>query len=143
MALITSDYSPSAAVVPTLTRKTWLKNPVNPAINASVPVENASLDITRHKQRSVRRPLGRTLPVVLRGANRGEAFTVTYTSIGEAAWLALIALIDSEATLLLQTPQRQWYVDVSGDVSDYEDLWETTDETYRRITIPFTQVDIP
>lgn len=104
------------------THRTWLKDPLNPELNMSFPVEESWLSRDRNKSRSVRRPLGRSLPVVRKGISEGETFTATFVILGIERREAIEALIGSNNTLLFQTARKQWYAEVMA-LNIQEHLW--------------------
>lgn len=126
--------------------RTWLKDPLNPELNMSFPVEESWLDASHTKTRSIRRPLGRKLPVVLRGKSEGESFTVTFIIVGIERKAALDALLDSERTLMYQTPRSSWYVELMG-YNEIEHLRseavDPPEEPVWRVAVQFQEVAAP
>lgn len=126
-------------------KKVWLKDPIDPTNNSQFPSETDWLPITETILRAEHRPLGRSLPVVVRSVGGGEKFAVAFTVEGEALFQKLQTMLKANHTLLLQSAKRQWYVEVSGDYTIDEHLWDelTGELPLRRVTVPFVEVMAP
>lgn len=140
MASISSAPSAPSAPVTFEPDGVWIKDPMNSALNLRVLTETKWQQVNRTKQRSTKRPLGRKQPVVLSGDSNGESFSLTFLELGDDDFDALMALADREAVLLVQTPRRQWYVEVSADIGVSEHLWDRDQDPARKVTIPFQEV---
>lgn len=101
----------------------WLKDPLTPADNMKFPVQDMALGRSRPKDRAVHHPIGRLKPLVVRGALKAESFVITYTIIGQTKYDALLKLLNKDLTLLVQTSQTNWYIEVM-DVTIQEYLWD-------------------
>lgn len=127
----------------TIPRKVWIKDLWDPTLNRTVYVRDDWLTRTAGKARSVVRAIGRSKPVVVRGQFRADSFSITFTVLGQAMYDGLMALIESDRTLLLQTPKGNWYAEVSGDLSVQDHLWDdpVNEEPAWLVTVPFQEVD--
>ena len=49
------------------------------------------------------------------------------------------------STLLVQTPRRQWFVQILGDPTISEHIWDIRDDgiSARKVTVEFIEVDRP
>lgn len=124
----------------------WLKDPLNPALNISFPVEDVWLGRSRAKSRTIRRPIGRSLPVTVRGKSQGESFPVTLIVLGNENYAKMMALVDSDRTLLFQTASSQWYVDIqSCDIVEHltSHLHNEMEGTAWKFTLGFQEVAAP
>lgn len=140
MPLITSGRS--GAVKETLVLgSVWLKDPQNPAINARVFHGEKHHEITKKRKRTVFEPLGRKLPVVVSGDARYEQFSFKFVTVDESAFTNLMYMLETNGTLLLQTPTRYWYVQISGDFTIKEDGWPKGESITREVVVPFVEVD--
>jgi hypothetical protein len=108
-------------------KKVWFKDLDNPENNLSFPVRDTWLSRSHPKERSVRRGLDRKKPVVVRGEGEGEAFTMTFTIIGNDRYEALRNLVDANKTMFLQTSKTQWHVDIQSATFE-EHLWDELHE---------------
>lgn len=142
MAVLSGAYSATSSATLILRRNVLVKCPELPALNADIPVKDDWLKVGKSKARSVRHPLGRSMPVVLRGVEEGDNFEITFTCI-DTDYDKLMALVDANRTLLVQDEKRQWYVEVANDVDIAEHLWDNAELDAREVTVPFIQVDIP
>lgn len=139
MALVVSEPSVAVSVV-FAPDSVWIKNPRDPGDNFRILTETKWQEIEHYKTRSVRRSLDHELPHVSRGVSGGDSFSLTFTILGDSAWESLMDLVDRDITLLVQTPRRHWYVEVSGPVDIQEHLWDRDEESARIITVPFVEV---
>lgn len=121
----------------------WLKDPIDATLNTAFPEEGGWLSKTKARQRTFHRPLGRSKPVVTRGTIDAYAFSIVFTVIGSTKWDKLIALLNNQRTLYIQTPKGSWYVEVASDVSTEDRLWDRRqgEQDVWKVTIPFQEVD--
>lgn len=137
--LITSPPSEPTYALMRL-KQVWVKNPLDPSRNFTVPVDTKWQEIDVARDRKVVHLLGRALPLVLRSDTRGDSFSLTWTIIGDHQFDLIRWLIDSSDTLLIQTPRRQWFVQMADDPKIREDMFSVSEEPARQATIPFVEV---
>jgi hypothetical protein len=135
-AFATGTTSLTGAVV-------WVKDPVDSTRSRHFYVQDKFLATKKTRVRSVQQPLGRDMPIVVRGDGRGRSFSATFLLIGQADYDAMLTLIDSDRTLYLQTPKGSLYVDIAADVDITPHLWDDLrkEEDVWIVTIPFVEVD--
>lgn len=136
--------APSSTGTGTTTGKyVWLKNPDDSSQNYRGISETDWLALSRYRARTAFRPVGRNLPLVIRGTGRGVTMPVDFLVLGDDSAQDLWDLIYSDKTLYLQTPKGSWYVEISGDVTEKDYLWDSLkgETPARKITIPFIEVD--
>jgi hypothetical protein len=123
----------------------WLKDLSDSTRNARFLSNQAWLNRETNKFRSARQPLGRTLPIMYKSSGRGEKFEFSFTCIGAAAVDGLIEILDGGGTLQLTTPKRTWYVEVDGNWTQSDHLFDERDGELdaRIITVPFIEVEAP
>lgn len=114
----------TAVTVTLKTTVAWLKNPLNPAMNMHVILENDYVPRSKRVARAVFEPIGNQFPVIQKGAANyaqvGDVNLMTLTLADEAK---LIALLESGDTLFLQTSRSNWYVELAGDYTVQEYPW--------------------
>lgn len=133
-----------------LKQEVWIKDLYDPDLNRHYYVGDKWLYRQKRKARMVQRPLGRTNPIVVKGGGGDSAFTITFIVLGEDDYDNLMRMIDEEHTLFLQTPKGNWTVEISGDVSIREHLWDkkktlpsgATEEDVWQVVMPVQEVDI-
>lgn len=109
------------------TKVVWLKDPLAPFGAMTFPVQDVWLPRMRHLGKMVHQPIGRTKPVIVRGVSSSESLSLTFTIIGRERYNGLMALLETEATLLLQSSKGQWYFEVMAiDISEH--LWDELHE---------------
>ena len=123
----------------------WLKDLSDPTRNARFLSNQAWLQRETPKYRSARRPIGRDLPVIYKGAGRGEQFEFSFTCIGQSVVDNLIEILDGGGTLKLTTPKKSWYVEVAGNWTQSDHIFDERDgeSDARIITVPFIEVVSP
>lgn len=134
----------SAEVAGTATgKKIWLKDPSDHSLASSIPVQNTWLAMTRARNRVVLNPIGRDLPVVIRGEGVGKSFTMAYLVLQETKYDELMALLLSNRTLFLQMPKGNMYVEVSGDLDESPHLWDELrgEVDVWQVSVPYVEVD--
>lgn len=130
--------------------KVWVKLPYQYATtddlgaNATFPVNEVFLPKAVNKSRSVHRPLGKTVPVVVRGVSEGRTFPATFITETQAVYDKLRYLLDRNVTLVLLTPKQLMYVDVQN-WTDEEHLWDDlhSEPPVWRIGASFQEVSKP
>lgn len=128
----------------TLTQQqVWLKDPADSNRNAQFFVEGSWLNRVIRRQRTFHQPLGRSKPLVTRGTASDTSFQVTLVVLGDDNWDKLMALVQGDRTLFMQTPKGSWYVEIAGDVSTQDRLWDRRqgEEDVWKITLPLQEVD--
>jgi hypothetical protein len=81
----------------------WLKSPELPALNTTVAIRSAGTD-QRDARQGVFLPLGATRPIVVSDTRGGRTGTIVLKLATAALQDAVDALLDSNTTLLLQSP---------------------------------------
>jgi hypothetical protein len=104
--------------------RVWIKDPLNPTRNNSFPVEDGWLEISHRRVRTPLEPLSRTKPVILRGTQKGDTFTVSVILLTRAVYDAFMVLVDSDTTFYIQSTKQSWYCELSGDVTESDHLWD-------------------
>lgn len=104
--------------------KVWVKDPLNPARNQSFPVEDGWLEINHRRVRTPLEPLSRTKPVILRGTQKGDSFTVSVILLTRAVYDAFMLLVDSDTTFYIQSTKQSWYCELAGDVAESDHIWD-------------------
>lgn len=120
----------------------WLVNPNDSTYNVELSVIGNSFKRTKKEEQSIYEPLGRSLPIVVRGVMRGEKFTLTIEFLTEADWQKFENLRNQQVTLLLKRGYtgEQWY----GVLGAERELSEApSDHTYKVISVPFIETDAP
>ena len=139
--------SPSSVVASStlITRMVWLKNPLDASMNYHFYVENTWQDVDVVRPSSALYPLGDELAIVLSESVKGDTFGLTFLLLTDAAYDKMVAFIASSDTLLLQTPRRQWYVQITGNPKITEHMWSDDYEEgpARKVSLTFTQVEAP
>ena len=109
MATVTSEASAVETLTPAPT-SSWLKNPLDPTMN--VAIERVAFNPIRPIRSAAWAPVGRDLEVITRGGVLGASGPCTIRTRNKANYDAVIALLTSLQTLLLQpTHPEQWYVE--------------------------------
>lgn len=119
----------------------WLKNPLDPTYNLVLSVAGV-FKLTKKEEQSVYEPLGRPMPVVVRGVMRGERFPMTVDFLTIAEWQKFEALRNQQVTLLLQRgySNEEWY----GVIGAQREITEhISDHTYKTITFEFIETGSP
>lgn len=121
----------------------WVKDPSDASLNASFPVEDSWLVRTVSRQRTFHQPLGRKKPIVTRGTVDATAFGVTLMVVGTAKWDQLMALLDNDRTLYVQTPKGSWYVEISDNIGTEDRMWDRRagESDVWKVTLPLQEVD--
>jgi hypothetical protein len=133
------------------TTDVWLKDPLHPSVNRTVIV--SGLDKLTHQVNLARHdPLPNsdgsvTYPIPVWGAQRGVTGPIEFRTRSQAEKQAIIALLTSRTTLLVQTPAdalgetgAQYYLAV-GDVDETRPFTGPT--TQRRLPATVFEVDAP
>lgn len=102
----------------------WLKNPADATMNASFMHEGSWVKVLRAVARATYRAQGRRLPIVVRGKAAGSAVDLQLLIEGDDHHDRLIALVDADMTLYLQSPSFSGYVDIRGDLDEANRLWD-------------------
>lgn len=126
-------------------KNVWLKTLSSPPFfNKSFKVVDEWVVHTRTKIRSKKSALGRDKPYVISGDEDAISFGVTFLIQGESDWLFLEAILAS-TPLLYQSTKRNVWVELAGDVSEVDHLWDELhgEEGVRRVTVTFQEVDGP
>lgn len=123
-----------------------LKVPGNPALNyLNVPLEfdaPAFLNRTRREQAGFFDPIGRTRSVKIADTILGDEFPLSITCTTTAIRTAVMAILNSQLTALLQDPAgRQWYVAFGPSVTQRDLLW--SGQFYTGIDFTCIEVDAP
>lgn len=128
--------TPSSKVV-------WLKNPMDATDNRHFMVSDTWLDTSIRRARTIFEPLGRSLPVVIKGEARQETFTINFLVITEADMNALRKLILLDRPLYVQTPKGSWFAEVAEDVNVRPHLWDDLrdEEDIYQVSVSFIEVD--
>lgn len=142
------QFSPGGlALVTAVTKQEiWLKPISTPADNARVLLADSWVERGTTKVRSVRQPLGKTLPVVNKSINeRGEKFTYNFTVIGSTAVDRMIRVLNSGSTFVLATPKRRYYVELIDDWSQREQPFDSRkgEQDARIFSVPLVEVASP
>lgn len=126
-------------------QQVWIKDPSNSSLNRRYLIADSWIESTKAMRRNVQHALGRRLPVVVKGTGDGESFDATFTMEGTETIDNMLALIDSGDTLLLQSPKRQWYVDIVDSVALRDHIFDMRSNLpdLRQVTIPFQEVEMP
>lgn len=113
MPVVFSDYS--TVQITTLTATSWwLKNPLDSTKN--VAVKAADWKTQRVITAGTFYPRGRTRPIIASGEVYGIVGKLELTALDEANYNAIITLLTSAGTILLQDILgRQWYCRVTGN----------------------------
>jgi len=142
---VSSDWS-TVATTTLSVGVVWVKNPLDPTQNAHVYVEGSWLPSNRYKARQVHKPLGSTLPKVIRGDGDYETFNLDFICIGDDMHEALEDLLAADVVLCIQSGKRTRYVEVSGEWTSSESLWDDlrgeTQEAWK-VSVPFVEVAAP
>jgi hypothetical protein len=79
----------------------------------------------------------------VKGQAKDNAFSINFLIITEAEMTALDLLIDSATLLYLQTPKGNWRVEVAGDYTISERVWDavTGEQDAYQVTVPFQEVN--
>lgn len=141
---IRSSYTMSSVTqlaVPTV----WLKDVIYPERNTHFPIEDTWLEATRFRARAIQKGLGASKPKVIRGEGSYEQFTANFVLIGDDQFQRFEELIEGDHVMTLTTGKRIRYVEVSGDYTLYEALWDDLHnrENVWRASIPFVEVEKP
>lgn len=140
-----SAWSATDAATIAVTDRVWLKAPADPSLNGSWPVADQWVVRTVHKRRAVQRPISQRLPSVAKGLGDGVSLTLTFTVLTQELVDTLSALLDSNYTLLLQTPEDHWYMEVEASYTIRDNLWDLRRglEEVEQFTVPLIQVEAP
>ncbi len=138
---IGSPYSTTASTTLTFT-DWWLKNPVDETYNQIIIVAGDNFTRQRKEEQSVYEPLGRIMPVVVRGVMRGERFKLKLEFLTVAAFNKFEDLRNQQATLLLQRgyTNEDWYGSLGAEREVTEDR---ADNTHKFVDIEFIETDAP
>lgn len=120
----------------------WLKNPINSTYNLAVEIANSDFKRSRKEEQSVYEPLGRPMPVVIRGVMRGERYPLIFEFLTKANWQKFENLRNQQATLLLQRgyTNEEWY----GSLGAAREITEARyDANYKLIECEFIETDAP
>lgn len=150
---LVGDVAASAPTVLPITlsvKKVWVKLPKLYSAqdsfndNQSFPVEQVWLPLPKNKQRTVHRPLGRALPVVVRGLSQGKSGALSFLVQSKAKYDAIDRLLDRNVTLLILTPKSRMYVDVQA-LSEDEHLWDEVhgEVPLWRVSATILEVEMP
>lgn len=122
--------------------QTWLVPVDSPALSRRVLTADGYHQYESTKIRSSSRALGRSLPIVQKAAGRGDEFSMGFTVIGETPNEDLLEILESDSKLLLKTPKRSWYVEISGPYSVKSRIYDARygDEDTRVVEVPFVEV---
>jgi hypothetical protein len=137
--LVSEPSLPAMAVMHL--RTVWIKDVFNPSVNFTVPVDPKWQTVVTNISRRVVKPLGRSKPAVVSGVGRYDEFALQFTSVGDVPWDKLQALTAADRTYLVQTPKTQWYCQVTDNPARDEDMFSVSEETVRKVTIAFTEVE--
>jgi len=123
----------------------WIKNPADVAMNTSFMHEGSWVPVPRTVARGTYRPLGRKLPIVVRGQAAGQALDLQLLIETDEHHERLIDLVDADTTLYVQSPSFSGYVDVRGDLDQANRLWDDRagEPHVWRIGLPLIEVDSP
>lgn len=123
--------------------RVWIKNPLNPDDNISFPVTDSWLNLTKRKTRTTFEPIGRDLPVLLKGSQKGQSFSLSVLLLSREMYDRFIEVVDGEYTFYIQTPKNSYYADISGDITIEDHLWDDlrSEEQVWRATIPLIEVE--
>lgn len=142
---VASPYTTVAGVTVAL-KKVWVKSPLDPTKNVMFPVRETWLARSKPKARTIHKPIGRDKPMVVRGEQDAEAFGMTFTLVGDGKEDTLMAALNSDLTLLVQTSRRQWYVEVM-DIQVDDHLWDELrgepEGAAEYVSVSFQEVDSP
>lgn len=120
----------------------WLKDPLDPTVNIQIEFDYEDPVFSTKEEQGVFEPVGRSGYVVVSGVIRKTRFSLTAVFTTDAAYAGFKAIREKQHVLLLQRgyTNEQWYVRMGQDVS-VKELGH--DSTYKRVTIPFIEVDAP
>ena len=121
----------------------WIKDPVDATLNTAFPIEEGWLSKTKSRRRTFHEPLGRTKPIVTRGTINADSFSITLLVVGETKWDRLMALLNNQRTLYVQTPKGSWYMEVASDIGTEDRLWDRRagEQDVWKVNIPLQEVD--
>lgn len=121
--------------------KCFLQDLDDPDNSRHFPVADKWLQRTHRQRRTEHWPIGKDAPVFSRTQASAAAFNVTLTVQGDDIE-ALMAMIDEAHQMAFLTPKRLWKVDVSGDVSLRDHIWDLyhSEEDIEQITLPLQEV---
>jgi hypothetical protein len=124
-------------------QQVWVKDLWDPTKNKHFYVTDDWMVRTKKKSRALNRPIGRSKPIVVKGQGKDNAFSINFLIITEAEMTALDLLIDSATLLYLQTPKGNWRVEVAGDYTISERVWDavTAEQDAYQVTVPFQEVN--
>ncbi len=126
----------------------WLKDPLAPSLNTTLPVANDSP--SQPRSQGVFAPLiaddaveGRTFKITVTGPQYGVEGRLEIIFTDDATWEAFRSIQSTGRTLLLQYPNgEQHYVSLGSDLS-WEWMLINTDVYFRRATISYVEVSKP
>lgn len=139
-----SAWTTAAAPVTVTYTRWWYCAPQSAAGKLTLPWPFGDITWTRRQPQTVIDALGRTTPVVLNGTRKGRTGTLRLVCRGLATYTDAQALLDTQLTLLVQSPTgEQWYV-AAGDVTE---TWRAdaslTTDPYRVLEVKVTEVARP
>lgn len=139
---IGSVYSTTATATLTFS-EWWLKNPLDSTYNQTLSVMgDGGFKRSRKEEQSIYEPLGRPMPIVVRGVIRGERLKLQLEFLTQAAWDKFEDIRNQQQTLLLQRgyTNEEWY----GVLGAERELTEARhDANYKVIDIDFIETDAP
>jgi hypothetical protein len=137
--LIASAWSASSTAFISNDGNWWLKSPTSPSLNIAAARVLTGLELTQTVEAGVFRPIGRGNAVVIEGSAGGWDGTYRVYTSSSAEWAALKALLDSQATILVQDPfGEQKYIRV---VSRQMTQAGTAAEPQRTLQLGYVEVD--
>lgn len=123
----------------------WLKCVNDTAKNTRFYANESWLSRKTYKASAIHRPLGRSLPVAVKGDGKGDSFEFKFLVVGHSQFLRMIDLLNCRDTLYLQTPKRSWFVEVGADFQIDDHLFDymRNEDDVTIIAVPFVEVKSP
>jgi len=140
----------TASATTTLT-SWWLKNPLNPAQNIAVTVVDGH-PTSQTERAATHYPLGSNSPAIVSDVVTGRDGQLTVLTTTATAYTALVAIVTSQQTVLMQSPfGEQWYARLgfpSGGSSSTAQKASTLAPSsaanpYRKTQITYVEVAAP
>jgi hypothetical protein len=144
-----SDISSNNASTQTVAlpiKTVWLGDPLDPTTSKHFYVADGWRSPSRYKARQVHKPLGSEYAKVIRGEGDYEVFSMNFVLLGQIDNLYFELLLQRNSTLLLRSPKGNVYVEVAGDWTKEESIWDDLrgeGTPVFKVSVPFIEVDVP
>jgi hypothetical protein len=140
----TPVYSAPSNIITTVKRpqSIWIKDPADSTNSQKFMSEASWLDRNKFVASSSYAPLGREMPVVVRGLTAGSSTQLHLLVEGASLKEQLDVLLGVTHALYVQTPKWCGYASVSGDVSESGRLWDNRqgEQDVWRVSVPLIEV---